>query len=150
MPNHADTVGAVLDQKGGWIYWVTPDASVYEALEIMANHDIGAVMVLSEGRLCGVLSERDYARKVILLGKASRDTTAGEIMTSPAITVDLGRGIEDCMHVMTKYRVRHLPVVDGGEVRGMLSIGDLVNWTIQRQGEEIQHLQQYIVGSYPS
>jgi CBS domain-containing protein len=145
-----DTVRAVLDQKDGWICWVTPETSVYEALERMADHDIGAVMVLSEGDLCGVFSERDYARKVILLGKTSKETTVGEIMSSPALTVDSETDIDTCMNVMTKYRIRHLPVVDGDVIEGMISIGDVVNWTIQRQGEEIQHLNHYITGVYPA
>jgi CBS domain-containing protein len=145
----SDTARAILDQKGSWVCCVTAGASVYEALELMAAHDIGAVMVMSEGKLCGVFSERDYARKVILLGKASRDTTVGEIMSSPAITVDSTHSIDDCMHIMTKCRIRHLPVVDAGTIEGMLSIGDLVNWTIERQSEEIQQLNHYIAGSYP-
>jgi CBS domain-containing protein len=145
-----DTVRAILDEKGGWICWVPPEASVYEALEVMAEHDIGALMVLSEGELSGIFSERDYARKVILSGKASRDTTVGEIMNSPAITVDSSDGIDQCMHLMSKHRIRHLPVVDGDEIEGMISIGDVVNWIIRRQGEEIQHLNHYIVGAYPA
>src|SRR5580704_11415852 len=102
-----DTARAVLnqkggwDQKGGWICWVSPEVSVYKALELMADHDIGAVMVMREGELCGVFSERDYARKVILLGKASKDTTVGEIMSSPAVTVEPGRSVDDCMNLMT-------------------------------------------------
>lgn len=144
-----DTVRAVLDQKGGWICSVAPETSVYEALETMAEHDIGAVLVVSQAELCGVFSERDYARKVILLGKASKDTTVGEIMSSPATTVEPHRNVDDCMRLMTKYRIRYLPVVDGDAIAGMLSIGDLVNWTIHRQEEEIQHLNHYIAGSYP-
>jgi signal-transduction protein with cAMP-binding, CBS, and nucleotidyltransferase domain len=145
-----DTVRAILDQKGGWICWVNFETSVYEALELMAGHDIGAVMVYSEGQLCGVFSERDYARKVILLGKASKDTTVGEIMSSPAITVDPNRKIEECMQLMMRQHIRHLPVVESDVVLGMISIGDLVNWTIQRQGEEIEHLNHYIAGVYPA
>ena len=145
-----ETVRAVLDQKGGWICWVAPETSVYEALEIMAEHDIGAVMVVSDGELCGVFSERDYARKVILLGKASKDTTVGEIMSSPAITVAPNGDIDDCMQMMTRYRIRHLPVVEGDVIAGMISIGDVVNWTIRRQGEEILHLNHYIAGAYPA
>ena len=145
-----ETVRNVLEQKGGDVYWVSPGASVYEALQLMSSFDVGAVMVVSDGGLCGVFSERDYARKVVLAGKSSRETSVGEIMSSPPITVELDRSIEDCLHVMTKYRVRHLPVVDGGRLAGVLSIGDLVNWTIERQGEEIQHLNHYITGAYPS
>lgn len=145
-----DTVRAILDQKGSWICWVTPETSVYEALEQMAAHDIGALLVMSEGDLCGVFSERDYARKVILLGKASKDTSVGEIMSSPAITVEPADDIDECMQVMTRHHIRHLPVVDGEIIVGMVSIGDLVNWTMQRQGEEIEHLNHYIAGAYPA
>ena len=145
-----DTVRLILDQKGRRIHGVTPDVSVYEALEIMAGHDIGAVMVISEGELVGVFSERDYARKVILLGKSSRETTVGEIMSPCPITVVEDQTISECMHKMTAHRVRHLPVIGNGKLAGVLSIGDLVNWIMRRQDEEIQHLNQYISGSYPS
>ena len=120
-----DTVRAVLDHKGIGVCAVMPETPVYEALEIMADKDIGAVLVMEDAYLCGIFSERDYARKVILQGKASRDTTVGEIMTSP-------------------------PVVSQEAVIGMLSIGDLVNWIIRRQEEEIHHLHHYITGSYPA
>jgi len=145
-----DTVRAVLDHKGIGVCAVTPETPVYEALEIMAEKDIGAVLVMEEADLCGIFSERDYARKVILQGKASRETTVGEIMTSPAIVATLDLSVDDCMRLMTDYRIRHLPVTGEDAVIGVLSIGDLVNWIIRRQEEEIHHLHHYIAGSYPA
>jgi CBS domain-containing protein len=145
-----DTVRAVLDHKGIGVCAVTPETPVYEALEIMADRDIGAVLVMEDADLCGIFSERDYARKVILQGKASRETTVGEIMTSPAIVATLDLSVDDCMRLMTDYRIRHLPVTGEDAVIGMLSIGDLVNWIIRRQEEEIHHLHHYIAGSYPA
>jgi CBS domain-containing protein len=145
-----DTVRAVLDHKGIGVCAVTPETPVYEALEIMADRDIGAVLVMEDADLCGIFSERDYARKVILQGKASRETTVGEIMTSPAIVATLDLSVDDCMRLMTDYRIRHLPVTGKDAVIGVLSIGDLVNWIIRRQEEEIHHLHHYIAGSYPA
>jgi CBS domain-containing protein len=145
-----DTVRAVLDHKGIGVCAVTPETPVYEALEIMADRDIGAVLVMEDADLCGIFSERDYARKVILQGKASRATTVGEIMTSPAIVATLDLSVDDCMRLMTDYRIRHLPVTGEDAVIGVLSIGDLVNWIIRRQEEEIHHLHHYIAGSYPA
>jgi CBS domain-containing protein len=116
----------------------------------MADKDIGALLVMEDADLCGVFSERDYARKVILQGKASRETTVGEIMTSPPIVTSLEQSVDDCLRVMTERRVRHLPVVSQEAVIGVLSIGDLVNWVIRRQEEEIHHLHHYIAGSYPA
>ena len=145
-----DTVRAVLDHKGIGVCAVSPETPVYEALEIMADKDIGALLVMEDADLCGVFSERDYARKVILQGKASRDTTVGEIMTSPPIVANLEQSVDDCLRVMTDRRVRHLPVVSQQAVIGVLSIGDLVNWVIRRQEEEIHHLHHYIAGTYPA
>jgi len=145
-----DTVRAVLDHKGIGVCAVGPEMPVYEALEIMADKDIGALLVMEDADLCGVFSERDYARKVILQGKASRETTVGEIMTSPPICASLEQSVDDCLRVMTERRVRHLPVASQQAVIGVLSIGDLVNWVIRRQEEEIHHLHHYIAGSYPA
>jgi CBS domain-containing protein len=145
-----DTVRAVLDHKGIGVCAVMPETPVYEALEIMADKDIGAVLVMEDADLCGIFSERDYARKVILQGKASRETTVGEIMTSPPVVTTLERSVDDCLRVMTDNRIRYLPVVSQEAVIGMLSIGDLVNWIIRRQEEEIHHLHHYISGSYPA
>jgi CBS domain-containing protein len=145
-----DTVRAVLDHKGIGVCAVMPETPVYEALEIMADKDIGAVLVMEDADLCGIFSERDYARKVILQGKASRDTTVGEIMTSPPVVATLDQSVDDCLRLMTDHRIRHLPVVSQEAVIGVLSIGDLVNWIIRRQEEEIHHLHHYISGSYPA
>jgi CBS domain-containing protein len=143
-----DTVRAVLEHKGRQIWYVTPETSVYEALEIMDREDIGALLVMSGHRLLGVFSERDYSRKVILKGKASKATLVGEIMSGTPV---LGphQSVDECMRLMTEFRIRHLPVIENEIVIGVVSIGDLVNWTIHRQEEQIQHLHHYIAGSYP-
>jgi CBS domain-containing protein len=143
-----DTVRAVLDHKGSRILYVTPETSVYEALEIMDREDIGALLVMSGHRLLGVFSERDYSRKVILKGKASKATLVGEIMSGTPV-LDPDRSVDECMRLMTEFRIRHLPVMENDIVIGVVSIGDLVNWTIHRQEEQIQHLHHYIAGSYP-
>src|ERR1700690_4428296 len=118
-----DSVRIVLANKtGGSVHQVAPETPVYEALETMARHDIGALLVISGAQLRGVFSERDYARKVILKGKASRDTPVGDIISSPAIVAYPEQTVDDCLHLMTKFRVRHLPVVDQGAVTGVLSI----------------------------
>jgi len=145
-----DTVRAVLDHKGIGVCAVMPETPVYEALEIMADKDIGAVLVMDDADLCGIFSERDYARKVILQGKASRETPVREIMTSPPVVTSLEQSVDDCLRLMTDHRIRHLPVVSQEAVIGVLSIGDLVNWIIRRQEEEIHHLHHYISGSYPA
>ena len=145
-----DTVRAVLDHKGIGVCAVMPETPVYEALEIMAEKDIGALLVMEDADLCGIFSERDYARKVILQGKASRETTVGEIMTSPPVVTALEQSVDDCLRLMSDNRIRHLPVVSQEAVIGVLSIGDLVNWIIRRQEEEIHHLHHYITGSYPA
>ena len=145
-----DRVAAVLAQKGGKLHSVPLGATVFEALQLMADRDIGAVTVMSAGKLCGVFSERDYARKVILAGKASKGTRVEEIMNSAPIVVEPNVRISDCFQAMTKYRVRHLPVVENGRVVGIVSIGDLVNWMIESQDTEIEHLNHYIAGAYPS
>lgn len=143
-----DTIRAVLDRKGGRIWYVAPETSVYEALEIMDREDIGALLVMSSHKLLGVFSERDYSRKVILKGKASKATRVGEIMSGTPV-VEPQRSVDECMRLMTEFRIRHLPVIEAEIVVGVVSIGDLVNWTIHRQEEQIQHLHHYIAGSYP-
>jgi len=139
-----DTVGSVLGNKSREIWSVDPDASVYDALVIMAEKGIGALLVMRDGRLEGVLSERDYARKVILMGRSSADTPVKQIMTSAVITVGPGHNAQQCMQLMTDRRVRHLPVVDDGRVVGMLSIGDLVRAVLEEQAQTIEQLEQYI------
>jgi CBS domain-containing protein len=140
-----DCVSAILQEKGGKIWFIDPDATVYEALEVMADKGIGALPVLQAGKLIGILSERDYARKIILNGRSSRDTKVSEIMSSPAITLRPDSSVDDGMRIMTENRVRHLPVVDeDGTVLGIVSIGDLVKWIIVSHEKTIEQLESYI------
>jgi CBS domain-containing protein len=136
----------LLDRKGREIWSVPPKASVYEALELMAAKRIGAVVVIDDSEVVGIFSERDYARKIILMGRASRDTRVEEIMTPKVIYADGGDTVEECMARMTAKRVRHLPVLDGGELVGVISIGDLVKSIISEQQFIIEQLEQYISG----
>jgi CBS domain-containing protein len=145
-----DTIREVLGSKGRNICAVEPETSVYDALEMMAENDIGALLVMDEGRLLGVMSERDYARKVILLGKSSRDTLVEEIMHPPQPLASLSTTVSEAMRMMTDARVRHLPVFESGRVTGVVSIGDLVNHVISAQQGTIQALQAYVSGSYPA
>jgi CBS domain-containing protein len=147
--NLIDTVQLVLKQKDQNVWSVSPDACVYDAIEIMAEKYVGALMVVSEGQLVGVVSERDYARKVILQGKSSKETQVKEIMTSPAIFVTPEQTVEDAMRIMTDRHIRHLPVVEDGILLGVVSIGDLVKWMISAQQQTISQLHNYITSAYP-
>ncbi len=147
--NLIDTVRLILKQKGQNIWSVPPEACVYEAIEIMADKHAGALLVISEGNLVGVVSERDYARKVILQGKSSKQTQVKEIMTSPAIFVTPEQTIEDSMRIMTEKHIRHLPVVENGKILGVVSIGDLVKWMLSAQQHTISQLHSYINSQYP-
>jgi CBS domain-containing protein len=144
-----DKISEVLQRKGGDIWWLSPDATVYEAIELMADRGVGALLVMSRGKLVGIVSERDYARKVILKGKHSKETVISEIMTNDVISVTPDESIDDCMELMTRNRVRHLPVVEADSVVGMVSIGDLVKWIISGQEATIRQLEDYISGKYP-
>lgn len=137
-------VSDILNAKGARIYSVSGDVSVYEAIKIMGEKNIGALMVIENDRLTGILSERDYARKIVLKGKASRETLVKEIMTENVITVSTGDSIEKCMELMSQKHFRHLPVKDNDEVIGMVSIGDVVNAIIHAQKETIEQLTNYI------
>ncbi len=144
-----DRISRLLEHKGREVWAVAPEASVFEAIDMMSEKRVGALLVISDGELVGIISERDYARKVILKGRSSRDTEVQEIMTSPVITATSDLTVDECMRIMTAHRIRHLPVVEQGRVGGVLSIGDLVNWIISAQEQMIQHLHGYISGNYP-
>lgn len=141
------TVRHLLEEKGHEVYAIDPDDAVLDAIRLMAEKQVGAVPVMQGGRLVGMLSERDYARKVILAGLSSRDTPVRQIMSSDVVTVGLDDHVPGCMEIVTRRRVRHLPVVDaGGTVLGLVSIGDLVKAVIADQQTELEHLHSYIAG----
>lgn len=145
-----DTINSVLKNKGGQIWSVSPDQSVYDAIAEMAEKGIGALLVMAEDKLVGIVSERDYARKIVLKGKSSRETPVREIMAFPVVFVTQKHTVDECMTIMTNCRVRHLPVLENETVVGMISIGDLVKWIISEQAGTIQHLENYIACSYPA
>ena len=144
-----DTIDSVLSLKGRQLWSIAPTATVYEAVEKMSEKGVGALLVMSEGQLAGIISERDYARKVILKDRSSKQTLVREIMASSLITVTPRHNVEECMRMMTENRIRDLPVVDRDQVVGIVSIGDLVNWIITAHEETIDQLQSYIAGNYP-
>jgi len=143
---HMQTVSQLLNVKGAQIFFVSPQDSVLLAIETMATRHVGALLVMNQGSLLGIISERDYARKVILKNRSSHDTPVSDIMTSPAVSVTPDDTVHHCMKLMTEGRFRHLPVVKAGRVVGMLSIGDLVKAVIQEQSEHIEQLERYIAG----
>jgi CBS domain-containing protein len=140
-------VGTLLRNKTGEIWSLDPSASVYDAVRIMAEKEVGALLVMRGQKLVGIVSERDYARKIVLQGRSSHETQVAEIMTSPVITVTPSHTVGECMRIVTEKRIRHLPVVEGEKVTGIVSIGDLVNWVVTEQEETIRHLEAFIAGS---
>lgn len=148
METHG-TIGPILKNKSPNLWFVAPESTVFEAIQLMSDKNVGALLVMSEGKLSGILSERDYTRKIALKGKSSKETRVAEIISSPVISATPRSTIEECMRLMTVNRVRHLPVLEGDAVLGIVSIGDLVNWIITAQSHTITQLESYITGQYP-
>jgi CBS domain-containing protein len=146
----AGSVSAILAHKGSEVWSIDSGATVFEAIQLMADKNVGALPVMDNGKLVGIISERDYTRKVILKGKSSKDTPVTAIMTSELTTTYPDASVTECMRVMTEERVRHLPVMEEGKMIGMLSIGDLVRRIISAQTATIDNLEKYITGDYPA
>ncbi len=142
------TVNEILDQKGRQAWCISPEATVFDAIQLMADKNVGALLVTERDALVGIISERDYTRKVALRGKSSKATAVREILSGQVIQVSPQHSVEECLRLMTDHRIRHLPVLEEGKIRGVVSIGDLVNWIISAQSSTIHQLQTYISG-YP-
>ncbi|HEX3890722.1 MAG TPA: CBS domain-containing protein [Verrucomicrobiae bacterium] len=139
-------ISSILHQKTASIWSVAPQATVFDAIKLMAEKNIGALLVLSGGMLVGIFTERDYTRKIALHGKSSKETQVWEILSNRLVTVAPDDSVEECMRLMTEHRIRHLPVLQRDEVVGIISIGDLVNWIISAQNAAIEQMEQYIAG----
>jgi CBS domain-containing protein len=146
----AGSVGAILAHKGSAVWSIAPNSMIFDAIQLMADKNVGALPVIENGQLVGMLSERDYTRKVALKGKSSKNTRVREIMTQDVVTVTVADTIGNCMEVMTNSHIRHLPVMEEKRMVGLVSLGDLVKWTISAQQATIETLQQYISGPYPA
>jgi CBS domain-containing protein len=146
----AGSVSAILAHKGSAVWSIAPNATVFDAIQLMADKNVGALPVVEDGRLAGIISERDYTRKVILKGKSSKETPVRDIMTQELVTAHSGDSVTECMRVMTDKRIRHLPVMDGSKIVGLVSIGDLVRRIISAQTATIDNLEKYITGDYPA
>ena len=144
IPN--GSIKEILDHKGAAVWTVTPDTTVFEAIQLMSEKNIGALLVTDRDKLVGILSERDYTRKVALKGKTSKELKVREILSDHVLSVTPGHTVEECLRLMTENRVRHLPVLDGEKITGVVSIGDLVNWIISTQSTTIRQLETYISG----
>ncbi len=141
-------IGDLLHHKGAQVWSISPDAMVFDAIQMMAEKNVGALLVTDKGKLVGIISERDYTRKVALKGKSSKLTPVKEILSNQVVHVTPSHTIDECMRLMTDHRVRHLPVLDADKIVGVVSIGDLVNWIISAQSTTIHQLETYITG-YP-
>jgi len=139
-------ISSLLHHKGATVWQISPEATVFDAIQLMADKNIGALPVVSNGKLAGIFTERDYTRKIALAGKTSKQTFVKEIVSSNVVTVAPDESVEECMRLMTEHRIRHLPVVQSGEIVGIISIGDLVNWIISAQDAAIAQMESYISG----
>ncbi len=144
--NPSGTIGEILSHKGNQVWSISPEVMVFDAIQMMADKNIGALLVIEGNKLVGILTERDYTRKIALKGKSSKQTAVREILTGQVIHVNPHHTVEECMRLMTDHRVRHLPVLEGDKIAGVVSIGDLVNWIISEQSHTINQLQTYIAG----
>ena len=146
--NISGTIDAILKSKTTDLWSISPETTVFEAITIMAEKNIGAILVTSGGKLVGIVSERDYTRKVALKGRSSKETPVGDIISTPVITATPANSVEECLRLMTDNRVRHLPILEGETIAGVVSIGDLVNWVISAQNVAIKQMENYIAGNY--
>jgi len=146
---HSGHIREIVHNKGGAVWTISPDATVLEAIQMMAEKNVGALLVTKDDKLVGIISERDYSRKVVLKGRSSKDTPVRDILSGHVIHVSPDHTVDECMRLMTLHRVRHLPVLEGNKIVGVVSIGDLVNWIISAQSSTIHQLETYITG-YPT